>query len=79
MVLIDWPVAADPSPHIAWARRYWATLESYTRGFYINEIGDEASSVVNENYMGNYGRLLALKNRYDPINLFRLNANLVPT
>jgi FAD/FMN-containing dehydrogenase len=79
MVLIDWPVAADPGPHIAWARRYWATLESYTRGFYINEIGDEAQRVVDENYMGNYGRLLALKKRYDPTNLFRLNANVVPT
>jgi len=79
MVLIDWPAAGDPNPHIAWARRYWATLEGYTRGFYINEIGDEAKAVVDENYMGNYGRLLALKNRYDPSNLFRLNANIVPT
>jgi len=79
MVLIDWPAADDPNSHIAWARRYWATLEGYTRGFYINEIGDEAKAVVDENYMGNYGRLLALKNRYDPSNLFRLNANIVPT
>jgi FAD/FMN-containing dehydrogenase len=79
MVLIDWPVAADPSAHIDWARAYWATLEDHTRGFYINEIADEEQTVVDENYMGNHDRLLALKNRYDPTNLFRLNANIVPT
>lgn len=64
---------------MGWARQHWSTLESYTRGFYINEIADEEQTVLDENYMGNYGRLLALKNRYDPTNLFRLNANIVPT
>jgi FAD/FMN-containing dehydrogenase len=78
LLLIDWPVASDPTEHIAWLREYWAAMETYTRGFYTNEIADEAQAVVDENYMGNYGRLLALKNQYDPANLFRLNANIVP-
>jgi FAD/FMN-containing dehydrogenase len=78
LLLIDWPAESDPTEHIAWLREYWAALEAFTRGFYTNEIGDEAQTIVDENYMGNYDRLQALKNRYDPTNLFRLNANIVP-
>jgi FAD/FMN-containing dehydrogenase len=79
MMMLDWPIAKDPREDIAWVRSYWASIEPYTRGFYTNEIADEAQTIVDENYMGNYSRLLALKNRYDPTNLFRLNANIVPT
>ena len=79
LLLMDWPVQSDPTEHIAYIRRYWASIEDYTRGFYTNEIADETQTIVDSNYMGNYDRLLALKNRYDPTNLFRLNANIVPT
>jgi hypothetical protein len=34
---------------------------------------------VKEAYGENYGRLVALKNKYDPTNLFRLNQNVRPT
>ena len=51
-------------------------------GVYVNEMGDEQESLdrVAEAYGPNtYQRLVALKNQYDPTNLFRLNPNIKPT
>jgi FAD/FMN-containing dehydrogenase len=72
----SWNPGADPAPHFAYVRSYWKELEPYTYGFYTNEIADEAQSVVNANYQGNFERLLEVKDEYDPTNLFRLNANI---
>ena len=36
-------------------------------------------ATINANYRGNHERLVQLKNKYDPTNLFRLNANVEPT
>src|SRR5262249_51154607 len=72
----DWPATADPTPHLAWLRNYWKAIEPHTAGFYTNDVIDETQKQVDENYLGNYPRLVALKNKYDPTNLFRLNANV---
>ncbi len=79
LMLMDWPVDSDPTPHVKWLKEYWATVEPHTRGAYANDIGDVPQDRVHRNYGENYDRLLALKNQYDPGNLFRLNANIVPT
>jgi FAD/FMN-containing dehydrogenase len=76
--LIDWPLDADSEPHKEWQRRYWSTLEPFTDGYYTNETANEGQRAINRNYKGNYERLLFLKKRYDPGNLFRLNANIRP-
>lgn len=79
-VTVSWPLDADPEPHVNYIRRYWDTLKPNTDGWYTNEAGDEDSAEsINANYQGNYERLLTLKNRYDPTNLFSLNANIRPT
>jgi len=75
---ISWPLTADPTGHIAYLKKYWATLERFTDGYYTNEVGDEAQRYVDENYQGNLARLQAVKRKYDPGNLFRLNANVKP-
>ena len=63
----------DPAEHIAATRRYWSTLEPFTHGFYVNDLPREATaSDINANYRGNYARLVALKKKHDPTNLFRL-------
>ncbi len=75
---VSWPLAGDPKPHVAHVKEYWETLERFTDGYYTNEVGEEAQTFVDANYQGNLPRLQALKNKYDPTNLFRLNANITP-
>ena len=76
---VRWDITRDGAPHVAYGRDYWARLEKYTNGYYTNEVANEPQRQVDENYQGNIGRLTALKNKYDPTNLFRLNANVKPT
>ncbi len=80
MTVSGWPLGAgDPAEHMAATRRYWSTLEPFTRGFYVNDLMREATAKdIHANYRGNYQRLAAIKKSYDPTNLFRLNANVQP-
>ncbi|MFN2495516.1 MAG: BBE domain-containing protein [Pseudonocardiaceae bacterium] len=45
---------------------------------YVNNLGDEGQGRVQAAYGENYQRLVALKRKYDPANLFRLNQNIEP-
>jgi FAD/FMN-containing dehydrogenase len=76
---VSWNQGADPEPHIRYIRSYWSTLEKYMDGFYTNTGDYETQASLNKNYRGNFKRLVALKDRYDPGNLFRLNANVRPS
>ncbi len=76
---VSWPLAADATPHVGYVKSYWDKLARYTDGYYTNEVADEGQKVIDENYQGNLPRLQQVKNRYDPQNLFRLNANVKPT
>jgi hypothetical protein len=70
----------DPTDHIAATREYWTALEPFTHGFYVNDLELEATAAaIQANYRQNHERLVAVKNTYDPGNLFRLNANVKPT
>jgi len=79
LLLADWPATADPAPHLKSLRQYWTTIAPYTYGFYTNDAVEESQKQVDDNYLGNYPRLRKLKDKYDPTNLFRLNANVRPS
>jgi FAD/FMN-containing dehydrogenase len=78
-IVVEWPLTEPSDPFIAYARDKWKALEPYTDGWYTNDVDRETASKVNDNYQGNYDRLVRVKNQYDPTNLFRLNANVRPT
>jgi FAD/FMN-containing dehydrogenase len=70
----------DGSGHMAYMRTYWGALEPYTHGFYTADLAPGATGrEIQANYRANHERLVVVKNRYDPRNLFRLNANVQPT
>jgi FAD/FMN-containing dehydrogenase len=78
LLTVDWPGDVDPTQHIKWLLAYWDSIRPHTDGFYTNDASDESQKMLDENYMGNLPRLVSLKNKYDPTNLFRLNANVRP-
>ena len=61
-------------------RGFWAALAPWHQGVYVNFLGDEGAERVRQAYGAEkYDRLQALKRKYDPDNLFRLNQNIPPT
>lgn len=78
-VAASWPLSSDGTPHVRYVQDYWTKLGQYTDGFYTVEVSDEPATVIERNYQGNLARLQRVKNKYDPQNLFRLNANVRPT
>ena len=77
----SWADPEDTDTAIAWAREAWAALERHsTGGLYLNfpGLGEENEDLVRAGYGPNYERLAALKAKYDPENLFRMNLNITP-
>ncbi|MCH8063136.1 MAG: BBE domain-containing protein, partial [Chloroflexi bacterium] len=79
-IITQWTDAAESDRHIAWTRSHWSQIEEITDGSaYINHIaGDDKADRVPISYGENYSRLVSLKQKYDPQNLFRLNPNIKP-
>ena len=77
-MISQWNDAAETAGHIQWTREYWTAVEPFATGeVYVNHLDEEATRITAA-YSGNYDRL-ALKNKYDPTNLFRMNQNIRPT
>lgn len=74
---------SDPSKDqacIGWCRDLWTATEPYATGeAYVNFLTDDESNRLEEAYGSSYTRLVQVKNRWDPGNLFRMNQNVRPT
>jgi hypothetical protein len=75
-----WDEPQEDAPRMRWARELWKAMRPFsTGGVYVNNLGEEGTERVEAAYGENYPRLLAVKNKYDPTNFFRLNQNVRPT
>jgi FAD/FMN-containing dehydrogenase len=74
-----WPDPAQNEANIAWVRDFYeATAPHSEEGGYINFMADDDQDRIRANYRQNYDRLVEVKRKYDPNNLFHLNQNIRP-
>ena len=77
-------VGVDPDPAnkdkiTKWCKEYFDALHPYSAGgAYVNFMMEEGQERVKAAYRENYDRLAAIKKKYDPANLFRVNQNIRP-
>lgn len=77
-------IGVDPDPSnkekiTNWTRQYFDALHPYSAGgAYVNFMMEEGEDRVKATYGPNYEKLVHLKNKYDPNNLFRVNQNIRP-
>lgn len=73
--------AVRTNDNVAWTRATYAGPEPrFAPQRYVNYLGDdEVGNAIRQAYGPNYSRLVEIKRRYDPDNVFRLNQNIEPT
>ena len=81
-VAASWEDSTQTDDQIAWSRECWSNMQQFsTGGVNVNFLtGEEGNERVLAAYgAANYQRLVELKNKYDPQNMFRLNQNIPPS
>ena len=75
-----WDAAANDGKCIAWARDLIKALTPFSTGaVYVNFLTSDEEDRVKMAYGANLAKLVAVKKKYDPTNLFRMNANIRPS
>jgi FAD/FMN-containing dehydrogenase len=74
-----WPPDPDGARHTDWVREAWEAMRPHSVGVYANFLSDEDAAGIEAAYGARLKRLTALKDRYDPTNFFRMNANIRPS
>jgi len=77
--MAGWDDEAHTERNVRWSRESWTAMQPFCEhDAYVNDLGEEGEQRVREAYGQNYERLVALKQKYDPTNFFRLNQNIWP-
>lgn len=71
-----WVDSAADDANIAWTRAFFDAVKPFGAGAYVNYLGEDEGDRLDEVYGANYGRLLEVKQKWDPENLFRQNHNI---
>ncbi|HYG67797.1 MAG TPA: BBE domain-containing protein, partial [Anaeromyxobacteraceae bacterium] len=81
LVISQWADAADDARNLAWTRSFWSAMRPFlANAVYVNYTSDQDARTIRDVYPAAiHERLVALKDRWDPENLFRMNHNVRPT
>jgi hypothetical protein len=79
-MLSGWESPSEAERNIRWTRELYDAMQpSLHAGIYVNALGEDSEQRIRAAYRPKtYNRLVALKSKYDPTNLFRLNPNIKP-
>ena len=79
VIVAQWVDPGESQRHVEWARNLADSMRPFSSGAYLlNFLGEEGEDTVKAAYGSNHGRLVAVKNKYDPKNFFSLNQNIKP-
>jgi FAD/FMN-containing dehydrogenase len=81
LITSEWTDPAESARNIQWTRELWTAIQPFTKDrVYVNYLDSGEEDRIRAAYGAEtYERLVALKNKYDPTNIFRLNHNIKPT
>ena len=68
----------DATPHRDWIRSLYDQIKHEASGVYVNFLETESEERIRECYGENFARMVELKRKYDPANMFRFNQNIKP-
>jgi hypothetical protein len=73
-----WRNPAQAEAAMAWVDESWSAIQLFSSTSYVNYLSSNSEDSVQAAYRGSYQRLVALKRKYDPTNVFHLNRNVRP-
>lgn len=78
VVRASWDQPSQAAARTAWQKQTWAAFQPFSVGLYANLNAAEPDVRARAAYGANLERLIDVKTKYDPKNLFHLNPNITP-